>query len=132
MENDEIIKVLLNNVNEKFDKIDNKLDGFNKDFNELKSFASDVSDVKSWKSRIDEVVSPTQLKELKDEVYKQKNRWTAVTAILAFIQISIAIYFSASKSDIANDKREKNYNKEVVLPKDDYNNIKDNYVIKEK
>jgi hypothetical protein len=34
------------------------------------------------------------MKEAKDEVYKQKNRWTATIAILLFIQIIVGIIVS--------------------------------------
>jgi hypothetical protein len=44
-----------------------------------------------WKERVDEVISPTQLKELKDEVYSQKTKWTAAVAILGFAQIVFSL-----------------------------------------
>lgn len=118
---------LYENFNTKFEKISDKLEGINTKLYEINSVRSDVNEVKEWKGRIDEVVSPTQLKELKDEVYKQKNKWTATTAVLIFIQILFGLYLNLSKNKTIPDK---NYNKEAVIPKNDYNKIKNEYVFK--
>jgi len=120
-------KNLDKNFNSKFEKISDKLEGINSRLHEINSVRSDVNEVKDWKGRIDEVVSPTQLKELKDEVYKQKNKWTATTAILIFIQLLFGVYI---KMNDGAKVPEKGYNKEVVIPKQDYNKIKNNYVFK--
>jgi cytochrome c-type biogenesis protein CcmE len=31
------------------------------------------------------------MKEAKDEIYRQKNRWVAVIAIMSFIQIAVGV-----------------------------------------
>ena len=48
-------------------------------------------ELKAWQDKVNDVWSPTQMKEAKDEVYKQKGRWTATIAIIAFLQILIGI-----------------------------------------
>jgi ElaB/YqjD/DUF883 family membrane-anchored ribosome-binding protein len=78
---------LRENLEEKFKDINNKL-------SDVKNTEKSVQDIKLWQEKINEVWSPSQMKEAKDEVYKQKNRWTATIAILLFIQIIIGIIVS--------------------------------------
>jgi hypothetical protein len=78
---------LRDNIEEKFKDINSKL-------SDVKNTEKNVNDIKVWQEKINEIWSPTQMKEAKDEIYKQKNRWTATIAILLFIQIIIGIIVS--------------------------------------
>jgi hypothetical protein len=78
---------LRDNIEEKFKDINTKL-------SDVKNTEKNVNDIKIWQEKINEIWSPSQMKEAKDEIYKQKNRWTATIAILLFIQILIGIIIS--------------------------------------
>jgi SMC interacting uncharacterized protein involved in chromosome segregation len=84
------VENLRKDFDEKFAEINEKL-------GDVKSTKETTAELKSWQLKVNEVWSPTQMKESKDEIYKQKNRWTATVAILAFIQIIIGIII-ATKS----------------------------------
>lgn len=78
---------LRTDFDERFKEINDKL-------SDVKSTKETVTELKAWQEKVNEVWSPTQMKEAKDELYKQKNRWTATVAILIFIQIIIGIIAS--------------------------------------
>jgi ElaB/YqjD/DUF883 family membrane-anchored ribosome-binding protein len=80
-------ETLRDNIEEKFKDINNKL-------SDVKNTERSVQDLKVWQEKVNEIWSPTQMKEAKDELYKQKNRWTATIAILLFVQIIIGILLS--------------------------------------
>jgi y4mF family transcriptional regulator len=44
--------------------------------------------------KVNDVWSPNQMKEAKDEIYKQKSRWVAAIAIITFVQIIIGLIIS--------------------------------------
>ena len=63
-------------------------------FQEMQNTLSDfknterlVSDHKGWIEKVNDVWSPQQMKEAKDEIYSQKNKWVATVAIVTFLQI---------------------------------------------
>lgn len=78
---------LRENIEEKFKDINDKL-------SDVKNTEKSVQDLKNWQEKVNEIWSTSQMKEAKDELYKQKNRWTATIAILLFIQIIIGIIVS--------------------------------------
>jgi len=78
---------LRSDFDEKFKEINEKL-------SDVKSTKETTAELKAWQEKVNEVWSPTQMKEAKDEIYKQKSRWTATIAILVFIQIIIGIIAS--------------------------------------
>jgi hypothetical protein len=47
-----------------------------------------------WIHKVNDVWSPLQMKEAKDEIYKQKNRWVAAIAIISFIQVIMGVILS--------------------------------------
>lgn len=71
-------------IDERFSELNTKLTSF-------KNTEDKVNVHSIWIEKVNDVWSPAQMKEAKDEVYKQKNRWVAVIAIVSFIQILIAI-----------------------------------------
>jgi DNA repair exonuclease SbcCD ATPase subunit len=88
----------LDRMNSNFENLrsdfDDKFREINDKLSDVKSTKETVSELRLWQEKVNEVWSPTQMKEAKDELYKQKNRWTATVAILAFIQIIIGIIVS--------------------------------------
>lgn len=50
-----------------------------------------VNQLDEWKERVVDVLSASQMKELKDEVYKQKNRWNVTLGVLAVAQFILTV-----------------------------------------
>lgn len=89
----------LERLNENHEKMrndfDTRLNEMNLKLNDVKGIEKSVSLNTSWIDKVNDVWSPSQMKEAKDELYKQKNRWVAAIAIMTFIQIVIGIIISA-------------------------------------
>jgi hypothetical protein len=85
----------LERLNENYDKMRTDMDGR---FNELNQKLTEVKNIEKtvtlntiWIEKVSEIWSPSQMKEAKDEIYKQKNRWVAAIAVISFIQVAIGI-----------------------------------------
>jgi ElaB/YqjD/DUF883 family membrane-anchored ribosome-binding protein len=61
------------------------------DIAELKTAKHIVKDYKDWKGKVDEVWSPTQMKEVKNEVYTQKEQWTKTIGILIGVELVVGV-----------------------------------------
>lgn len=61
------------------------------DIAELKTAKHIVKDYKEWKGKVDEVWSPTQMKEVKNEVYTQKEQWTKTIGILIGVELVVGV-----------------------------------------
>jgi hypothetical protein len=72
------------NITNKFQEISNTLSDF-------KNTEKTVQDQKTWIEKVNDVWSPAQMKEAKDELYKQKSKWGATIAIITFVQILLGI-----------------------------------------
>lgn len=82
----------LNNNYESLRKdFDDKFKEINERLASVQNTEKVVLELKAWQEKVNDVWSPSQMKESKDEVYRQKNRWTATIAIISFIQILIGI-----------------------------------------
>lgn len=97
----EYSKLVLNELqrlNENYDKMrsdmDTRFSELNQKLSEVKNVENKVSSHSAWIEKVNDVWSPTQMKEAKDEIYKQKTRWAATIAIITFIQIAITIGIS--------------------------------------
>jgi hypothetical protein len=88
----------LERLNENHEKMrydfDNRLNEMTLKLNDIKSVEKNLNLNTAWIEKVNEVWSPTQMKEAKDEIYRQKSRWVATIAILSFIQIAIGIAIS--------------------------------------
>ncbi len=86
----------LERLNDNYEKMREDIDVRFKEMNtvltEFKNTEKTVTDQKSWIEKVNDVWSPSQMKEAKDEIYSQKNKWIATIAILTFIQIIIGIW----------------------------------------
>jgi hypothetical protein len=84
----------LDRMNNNYETLRENIENINSKLNDVKNTEKSLQDLKVWQDKINDVWSPSQMKEAKDEVYKQKNRWTATIAILLFIQVIIGIIVS--------------------------------------
>ena len=71
--------------------IDTRFKEMNNSLSDFKNTEKIVFDQKTWIEKVNDVWSPVQMKEAKDELYSQKNKWVATIAIITFIQIAISI-----------------------------------------
>ncbi len=88
----------LERLNENHEKMrtdfDTKLNQINLKLNDVQTIEKNVSKNSEWIQKVNDVWSPAQMKEAKDEIYKQQNRWVAAIAIISFVQIAIGIVIS--------------------------------------
>jgi hypothetical protein len=73
---------------------DNRFNEINLKLGEVKTIEKNVGSNSAWIEKVNDVWSPTQMKEAKDEIYKQKTMLAAGIAIITFVQIVIAIVVS--------------------------------------
>jgi hypothetical protein len=78
--------------------IDSRFKEMNNVLSDFKNTEKIVLDQKTWIEKVNDVWSPVQMKEAKDELYRQKNKWTATVAIITFIQIIVGILIVWLKS----------------------------------
>ena len=69
--------------------IDTKLDGIKKDLAEVKTTEKEIEKLSKWQTDVNDVWSFAQMKEAKDEIYEQKNRWSKAVGVLAVLQLVI-------------------------------------------
>lgn len=87
--------VRLNDNHEKMrNDFDTKLQEMNFKLGDIKSIEKNVGTNTAWMEKVNDVWSPNQMKEAKDEIYKQKSRWVAAIAIITFVQIIIGLVIS--------------------------------------
>ena len=88
----------LERLNENHEKMrsdfDSRLNEMNLKLNDVKSIEKNVNQNSEWIQKVNDIWSPVQMKEAKDELYKQKNRWVAVIAIMSFIQVIMGVILS--------------------------------------
>lgn len=89
----------LERLNDNYERMRQDIDSrFQEMHNSLSDFKNTerlVSDHKTWIEKVNDVWSPQQMKEAKDEIYAQKNKWVATVAIITFLQIALGfvLYF---------------------------------------
>lgn len=88
----------LERLNENYDdmrsNIDSRFGELNQKLTEFKNIEGKVNNHAAWVEKVNDVWSPTQMKEAKDEIYKQKSRWVAAIAIISFVQILVGFGLS--------------------------------------
>lgn len=84
----------LDRMNSNYENLRENIENINVKLNDVKNTEKSLQDLKVWQEKVNEIWSTSQMKEAKDEVYKQKNRWTATIAILLFIQVIIGVIVS--------------------------------------
>jgi len=73
------------------EEIDKKFQELNEKMTEFKNTEKEVDELKEWKEKVTEIWSSSQMKQAKDEVYKQKNQWAKVTGIIIVVQIIMSL-----------------------------------------
>jgi hypothetical protein len=73
---------------------DNRFNEINLKLSEVKTIEKNVGSNSAWIEKVNDVWSPSQMKEAKDEIYKQKTMLAAGIAIITFVQIIIGIIIS--------------------------------------
>jgi peptidoglycan hydrolase CwlO-like protein len=85
----------LERLNDNYDKMRDEMDKrfseLNQKLSEFKNTEVKVQSHTTWIDRVNDVWSPSQMKEAKDEIYRQKNRWAAAIAIITFVQIVMGV-----------------------------------------
>lgn len=69
----------------------NKFEEITRTLTDFKNTEKLAQEQKAWIEKVNDVWSPAQMKEAKDELYKQKSKWGATIAIITFIQILLGI-----------------------------------------
>ena len=86
----------LERLNEGQDKLrqdfDKKFAELNEKMTEFKGTEKDVEELKRWREKVTEVWSPSQMKQSKDEVYEQKNKWAKVIGVIITLQILFTLF----------------------------------------
>jgi len=86
----------LERLNDNYEKmredIDSRFKEMNSVLSDFKNTEKIVFDQKAWIEKVNDIWSPVQMKEAKDELYKQKNKWVATIAIITFIQFIIGLF----------------------------------------
>lgn len=85
----------LERLNENHEKMrtdfDSRLNEMSLKLNDIKGIEKTVNQNSDWIQKVNDIWSPIQMKEAKDEIYRQKNRWVAVIAVMSFIQIMVGV-----------------------------------------
>lgn len=85
----------LNDNHEKMrEDIEIRFAELNQKLTEVKNVEKSVVSQSTWVEKVNDVWSPSQMKEAKDEIYKQKSRWVAAIAIITFVQVLVGIGFA--------------------------------------
>ncbi len=70
---------------------DNKLQEISVSLSDFKNTERIVLEQKNWIEKVNDIWSPAQMKEAKDEIYRQKNKWIATIAIITFLEALIGV-----------------------------------------
>jgi hypothetical protein len=73
---------------------DNRFNEINTKLSEVKTLEKNIQLNINWIDKVNEVWSPSQMKEAKNEIYRQKSIIAAAIAIITFVQIIIGIGIS--------------------------------------
>ena len=78
-------------------ELNDSMNDMKREMAEMKVREDKVQELVKWKDRVDEVASPTQLKELKEEVEDLKLFKTKAVTIFAVIQFAMAAIVFAQR-----------------------------------
>jgi len=71
--------------------LEKKFNDLNEKISDFKNTEKDVEELKKWRENVIEVWSVSQMKQGKDEIYKQKNEWQKVIGIVITVQVIIGL-----------------------------------------
>jgi len=71
--------------------IKESVDTVNDRLTKLESRQEDIDDLEVWQKEVYSTWSPVQMKESKDELYRQKEKWTGVWFVFIAVQVAWTI-----------------------------------------
>ena len=87
----------LERLNENYESLRVMNEEIKVELSKASSIKDEILEIKSWKKDVDEVASPTQLKELIEEVRSLKTFKTMAITVWAVVQFITAILFGLAK-----------------------------------
>ena len=81
----------LERLNEGIKNLNEEIQSLKQEITQLKTREDNVRELKEWKAAVDDVASPSQLKELSDEVKLLKTFKTQAITIWAVVQLIFGI-----------------------------------------
>jgi len=78
-------------------ELNESMNEMKREITELRAREDKVQELVKWKERVDEVASPTQIKEIKDEVEDLKLFKTKAVTVFAVIQFAMAVIIFAER-----------------------------------
>jgi|TARA_R110000803_G_scaffold153293_3_gene218151 ribosomal protein L29 len=81
----------LEKLNNSVNEISDDMADLRQEITKIKSIKYDIIDIKEWRKDLSEVVSPTQLKEVKKDIDKLKTFKTISTTVWLVVQIIFGI-----------------------------------------
>jgi DNA repair exonuclease SbcCD ATPase subunit len=74
--------------------LDKKFDDLQREIVKIQTAEKDLHDLKMWYKEVTDTWSAKQMKEAKDEIYKQKNKWSKAIGLLIAIEIIVGFIIS--------------------------------------
>jgi alanyl-tRNA synthetase len=87
----------LETLAEGIQQLNTELQEVRKDLLRLEAREIKVDDIKVWKEKVDEIMSPSQMKELRDQVAEHENFKTKAITVFAVVQFLMAAALFAQK-----------------------------------
>jgi prefoldin subunit 5 len=87
----------LEKLNVNVSALSKDIDYLKEEITKIKSLKYSVEDLKEWRKDISEVASPTQLKELTNDVQSLKTFKTVAVTVWAVVQIGFGIFIAFFK-----------------------------------
>lgn len=81
----------LERLNDQHGETSERLKQISDSVSEIRNIKKSVDDIEKWMEDVNNVWPPVQMKEAKNEIYTQKNRWIGFIAIITFVEIVIGI-----------------------------------------
>ena len=74
--------------------LDKKFDDLQREIIKIQIAEKDLHDLKLWHKEVTDTWSARQMKEAKDEIYDQKNKWSKAIGLLIAIEIIVGFIIS--------------------------------------
>ena len=98
---DDFTKLILNELERNRNAIDKlkadidlKFENLRRDIAKVHTTEKEIQDIKVWQKEVTETWSPRQMKEAKDELYEQKNKWSKAIGLLIAIEVVVGFIIS--------------------------------------
>lgn len=74
--------------------LDKKFDDLQRELVKIQTAEKDLHDLKVWQKEVTDTWSARQMKEAKDEIYEQKNKWSKAIGLLIAVEVIIGFIIS--------------------------------------